>query len=117
MSTSNIYLESGRFHPKKFFFVFVFLLWLILVALSRTQDLDYDAFLAGEITVPDYLLKGINISVIHHTFMNLQPHRKNLKAALLVLMIEQCKVKIRLESIGGMNFFKSLLASREPQIA
>ena len=83
----------------------------------RTQDLDCDAFLAGEVSIPDYLLKGVNISVIHHVFMNLPAHWKNTKAALLVLIIEQCKSKIRLESIGGMNFFKSLLASREPQVA
>jgi len=88
------------------------------VSMSAKNDLNVNAFLAGEISVPYYLLKGINISVIHHIFMNLtQPNRKDIRAALLVFMIEQCKSKIKLESIGGVNFFKNLLGGRDPQIA
>jgi len=32
-------------------------------------------------------------------------------------MIELCRHKVLLESIGGQNFFKMLLSSRDPQIA
>jgi len=88
------------------------------VASGSKHDLNVNAFLAGDVLVPYYLLKGINISVIHHIFMNLnQPTRKDIRAVLLVFMIEQCKSKIKLESIGGVSFFKHLLGGRDPQIA
>lgn len=97
--------------PSSFFIVQV---W----ADSDTVDLDYDRFLNGQAAIPYALLKGINISIFHRLFALLtKPHHDKIHAVLLVFMIEQCRVKIKLESIDGVNFFKGLVDSRDPVIA
>ena len=65
---------------------------------GASADLDYDRFLAGQIIVPYYLLKQINISLCQHLLNQLsRPHHRAIRAILLIFIIEQCRSKIRLD--------------------
>jgi hypothetical protein len=65
---------------------------------ATAPDLDYERFLAGHVVVPYYLLKQINISLCQHLLTQLsRPHHRTVRAVLLLLIMEQCRSKIRLE--------------------
>jgi len=65
---------------------------------SSAVDSDYDRFLNGQVIVPYYLLKQINISLCQNLMMQLsRPQYRSLRAVMLILIIEQCRSKIRLD--------------------
>lgn len=65
---------------------------------SSSVDSDYDRFLNGQVVVPYYLLKQINISLCQNLMMQLsRPQYRSLRAVMLILIIEQCRSKIRLD--------------------
>jgi len=80
-------------------------------------DSLHELFLLGEVFVPSYLLRSVNMSILLHLFNNLpSPSRAEVKRVLLSLMTEKAQSKALLDSIGGADFFKSLLTSKDPAV-
>lgn len=94
-------------------------------------------FLQGNARISASMLTGINITILHHIFVNLKPssvallagtsrqNRNNstiraVRTTLLILIARKCDVannKDLIASIGGMSFFKDLIKDPNPLIA
>eukprot|EP01114_Cavostelium_apophysatum_P019502 TRINITY_DN6307_c0_g1_i1.p1 TRINITY_DN6307_c0_g1~~TRINITY_DN6307_c0_g1_i1.p1 ORF type:complete len:1068 (+),score=320.30 TRINITY_DN6307_c0_g1_i1:58-3261(+) len=77
------------------------------------------AFLSGEVDVSLDLLKLVNTPILVHIFLKLvdTAETNRAKVILLYLIAQNCKMKpAELEQIGGVNFFRGVLASRDPQL-
>jgi len=91
--------------------------------ISGPLDTTYSYFLNGHEVLPFYLFEHINIIILYHIFTTFTSLTQNpavtgpMRVVLLILLIEKCKNKQVLESIGGLPFFKKLLQDRDPSIA
>eukprot|EP00698_Gefionella_okellyi_P019122 TRINITY_DN5820_c0_g1_i2.p1 TRINITY_DN5820_c0_g1~~TRINITY_DN5820_c0_g1_i2.p1 ORF type:complete len:688 (+),score=139.55 TRINITY_DN5820_c0_g1_i2:91-2154(+) len=98
---------------------------LRLIAVKPQGELPEDSvctlselFLRGLVVVPCALLKEINIGVLLHVFQNLPAHGfGSERLTLLLLMLDKCKNKLVLETIGGSAMFQTLLEDGDPAIA
>lgn len=100
---------------------------------SLFEDEIMEMFLRGHVCIPNYLLKDISISILHHLFVQLSQQNcefsqtsmsdhlvksaQDARAVLLLLIIEKCKSRAVLDSIGGLSFFRVLLNEDHPAIA
>eukprot|EP00697_Spironema_sp_BW2_P004947 gnl/Spiro4/16687_TR8974_c0_g1_i1.p1 gnl/Spiro4/16687_TR8974_c0_g1~~gnl/Spiro4/16687_TR8974_c0_g1_i1.p1 ORF type:complete len:922 (-),score=164.29 gnl/Spiro4/16687_TR8974_c0_g1_i1:196-2910(-) len=82
------------------------------------RDTDYALFLHGELIIPLYLLKFVNLSVFYHLFVHL-PEKTfaDARAMLLLLIIEKCRNATLFDSIGGVKFFRGLVSDRDAKVA
>lgn len=83
------------------------------------SDTQCSQFLIGNISVSINMLHLIDISILQHIFTHLEDQKEynEVKIVLLHFIIEKCKEKTILESIGGISFFQKILFSTDPQIA
>lgn len=81
-------------------------------------DAPYALFLIGKATVSTQLIAELNISLFSQLFTHL-PTRKSRyhRVALLMIMIHKCKTKKADLDTLDISFFRSLLKSRDPEIA
>lgn len=102
-----------------------------------TVDGLCNLFLQGNARISGIILSGINITILHHIFVNLKPSSSNLtpstsrqnrnnstiravRTTLLMLIARKCDVpnnKELIASIGGMSFFKDLIKDPNPLIS
>jgi len=84
-------------------------------------DTLHEYFLTGRAVVGLSFLKEINIIILYQLFMNLPPRMQNhnfnqVKVTLLIMIIEKCKERQNLDSIGT-GFFRQLVHDRSPELA
>jgi hypothetical protein len=82
------------------------------------NDCAYALFVQGRATVSVSLVRQLNISLFSHLFSRL-PTRKSrhVRVALLMIIINKCQTKPADLSTLGISFFRTLINSRDPEIA
>ncbi|KAL9655551.1 hypothetical protein ABK040_002218 [Willaertia magna] len=96
-----------------FFIIFEFISQLNTNIEINNNFTFLDLFFKGLITIPYYLLKDINITILYYLFEHLNDDI-SIKSILLLLIIEKCNnSKNVLSSIGGLSFFKNLLQNEK----
>lgn len=86
---------------------------------TERPDTLYALFLNGDICVSLKLLNLVNINILKHIFLNLpgsesggtaNPDISKIKIVLLYLIVQKSKNPQEYEAIGGLAFFKNILA-------
>ena len=85
---------------------------------TSPNDCIYSLYVHGSAILPQQLKNEIDIRVFAFMFDNLvNKNYAEIRLAVLLVMIEKSMVPSNLEEIGGIPFFRKLLASRDPAIA
>eukprot|EP00339_Tiarina_fusa_P027136 CAMPEP_0117012176 /NCGR_PEP_ID=MMETSP0472-20121206/10304_1 /TAXON_ID=693140 ORGANISM="Tiarina fusus, Strain LIS" /NCGR_SAMPLE_ID=MMETSP0472 /ASSEMBLY_ACC=CAM_ASM_000603 /LENGTH=322 /DNA_ID=CAMNT_0004715179 /DNA_START=126 /DNA_END=1091 /DNA_ORIENTATION=- len=85
---------------------------------TSSNDCLYSLYVRGAAILPDQLKKEIDIHVFAFIFDNLMnKNYTEIRLAVLLVLIEKSMIPENLEEIGGIPFFRKLLASRESAIA
>ena len=82
------------------------------------NDSFYTYHLKGAALLPASIIQGLDIHVFSLLFDKLtNKNYAEFRQAILLVLIEKCKNSKNLELIGGIPFFRKLLASRDSVIA